>query len=65
MWWENKKTMKGIVNHEHEGKKWESKYSKSTGNDIEDVVLVDLDMVDFWCSHILIIHELLTKSISF
>lgn len=41
MWWENKKTMKGIVNHEHEGKKWESKYSKSTGNDIEDVVLVD------------------------
>ena len=41
MWWENKKTMKGIVNHEHEGKKWESKYSKSTGNDVEDVVLVD------------------------
>ena len=41
MWWENKKTMKGIVNHEHEGKKWESKYSKSTGNEVEDVVLVD------------------------
>jgi hypothetical protein len=33
--------MKGIVNHEHEGKKWESKYSSSLGNQIEDVVLVD------------------------
>jgi hypothetical protein len=33
--------MKGIVNHEHEGKKWESKYSASLGNQIEDVVLVD------------------------
>ncbi len=33
--------MKGIVNHEHEGKKWESKYSSSLGNQIDDVVLVD------------------------
>ena len=24
-WWEDKKKMCGIVNHEHQGKKWESK----------------------------------------
>ena len=40
-WWEDFSKMKGIVNHEHEGKKWESKYSTSLGNQIEDVVLVD------------------------
>ena len=40
-WWEDTSKMKGIVNHEHEGKKWESKYSNSLGNKIEDVVLVD------------------------
>jgi glycosyltransferase involved in cell wall biosynthesis len=40
-WWEDFSKMKGIVNHEHEGKKWESKYSASLGNKIEDVVLVD------------------------
>jgi glycosyltransferase involved in cell wall biosynthesis len=40
-WWEDFSKMKGIVNHEHEGKKWESKYSSSLGNQIEDVVLVD------------------------
>ena len=39
--WEDFSKMKGIVNHEHEGKKWESKYSASLGNQIEDVVLVD------------------------
>lgn len=41
MWWEDKTRMRGIVNHEHEGKKWESKYSKNLGNKIDDVVLVD------------------------
>ena len=41
MWWEDKTRMRGIVNHEHEGRKWESKYSKSLGNKIDDVVLVD------------------------
>lgn len=41
MWWENKKKMRGVVNHEHEGKKWESKYSPSLGNKIEETVLVD------------------------
>lgn len=40
-WWEDPKKMRGIVNHEHEGKKWESKYSTSLGNKIDDVVLVD------------------------
>lgn len=40
-WWEDFSKMKGIVNHEHEGKKWESKYSSSLGNQIDDVVLVD------------------------
>ena len=41
MWWEEPVKMRGIVNHEHEGKKWESKYSTSIGNQIDDVVLVD------------------------
>lgn len=40
-WWEQRKKMHGIVNHEHEGKKWESKYSPSLGNDIKEVVVVD------------------------
>ena len=40
-WWEDPSRMRGIVNHEHEGKKWESKYSQSLGNGIDDVVLVD------------------------
>jgi len=40
-WWEDFSKMKGIVNHEHEGKKWESKYSQSKGNELDDVVLVD------------------------
>ena len=40
-WWEDFSKMKGIVNHEHEGKKWESKYSPSLGNKLDDVVLVD------------------------
>lgn len=41
MWWEDPSRMRGIVNHEHEGKKWESKYSTSLGNKVEPVVLVD------------------------
>ncbi len=40
-WWEDFSKMKGIVNHEHGGKKWESRYSASSGNQIDDVVLVD------------------------
>jgi glycosyltransferase involved in cell wall biosynthesis len=41
MWWENRKKMVGIVNHEHEGKKWESKYSDSLNNNILETVVVD------------------------
>jgi len=41
MWWEDRSKMYGIVNHESEGKKWESKYSNSLGNDIKEVVVVD------------------------
>jgi hypothetical protein len=41
MWWEDFSKMRGIVNHEHNGKKWESKYSENKGDGIDDVVLVD------------------------
>jgi hypothetical protein len=41
MWWEDKRKMIGIVNHKHEGKKWESKYSKSWGDDVTQSCLVD------------------------
>lgn len=41
MWWEDRTKMFGIVNHENEGKKWESRYSESLGNDIKEVVTVD------------------------
>jgi len=40
-WWEDFSKMKGIVNHENGGKKWESKYSVSKGNQLDDVLLVD------------------------
>ena len=41
MWWEDRSKMVGIVNHEHEGKKWESKYCNSLGNNIKDTIIVD------------------------
>ena len=41
MWWEDKRKMIGIVNHKHEGKKWESKYSKSWGDEISECCFVD------------------------
>jgi glycosyltransferase involved in cell wall biosynthesis len=40
-WWEDKKKMHGIVNHEHQGKKWESKYSEDLGKKIKETVIVD------------------------
>ena len=40
-WWEDRRKMVGIVNHEHDGKKWESKYSDSQGNTIKETILVD------------------------
>lgn len=41
MWWEDRTKMYGIVNHENDGKKWESKYSESLQNSIKEVVVVD------------------------
>lgn len=41
MWWEDRRRMVGIVNHEHEGRKWESKYSQSLGKDISPTIIVD------------------------
>lgn len=40
-WWEIQTEMVGIVNHEHEGKKWTSKYSESKGNKLDETVIVD------------------------
>ena len=40
-WWDEKNQMVGIVNHEHEGKKWESKYSESFENGICETLIVD------------------------
>lgn len=40
-WWEDRSKMIGIVNHKHEGKKWESRYSKSWGNELNEVLIVD------------------------
>ena len=40
-WWEVPQTMVGVVNHEHEGKKWVNNYSNNLGNRLDDVVIVD------------------------
>ena len=40
-WWEDRRKMIGIVNHEHEGKKWASKYSDDLNNNIKQTVIVD------------------------
>jgi glycosyltransferase involved in cell wall biosynthesis len=40
-WWDERKKMVGIVNHESEGKKWESKYSESFENGICQTLMVD------------------------
>lgn len=40
-WWEDTSKMVGIVNHESDGKKWESKYSEDLLSEIKDVVIVD------------------------
>ena len=41
MWWQDRKKMVGIVNHENGGKKWESRYADSVGNLILETVIVD------------------------
>lgn len=40
-WWEDFTKVKGIVNHDSGGKKWESKYSISQGNQLDEVLLID------------------------
>ena len=40
-WWEDFSKMHGAVNHESDGKKWLSRYSKDIGNQLDEVVLVD------------------------
>lgn len=40
-WWENKKEMRGIVEHQNGDKSWVSKYSSDIGNKIDDTVIVD------------------------
>ena len=40
-WWEDRKKMIGIVNHEHGGKKWASKYSEDLNKKIKETVMVD------------------------
>ena len=40
-WWEDFSKMHGAVYHEHEGRRWLSRYSKDIGNYLDDVVLVD------------------------
>jgi len=40
-WWENKKSMLGIVNHESGGKLWTSNYSRNMGNQLKESLIVD------------------------
>jgi glycosyltransferase involved in cell wall biosynthesis len=40
-WWEVRRKMIGIVNHESGGKKWTSKYSEDLGKSIRETVVVD------------------------
>lgn len=40
-WWSNRNKMVGIVNHENDGKKWESKYSNGFLNQVLDVCIID------------------------
>lgn len=41
MWWDNSSKMVGIINHEHEGKKWTSTYSKDLKNKVAQCCLID------------------------
>ena len=40
-WWEDFNKMHGAVYHEHEGKRWLSRYSTDIGNSLDEVLLVD------------------------
>ena len=46
-WWEDMTKMSGIVNHEHEGRKWESKYSNSVLDILQEVCLIDGVFISF------------------
>jgi hypothetical protein len=46
-WWEDRTKMYGVVNHEHEGKKWSSKYSQNEENDIKQTAIVDGLFISF------------------
>ena len=52
MWWEIPETMYGIVNHQNDGKKWESKYSKDLKNNIEETIIIDGLFISFLKSRI-------------
>jgi len=41
MWWEDRRKMIGIVNHESEGKKWTSKYADDLNNNIKQTIIID------------------------
>jgi hypothetical protein len=40
-WWEDRSKMFGVVNHEHEGKKWVSRYSQNEEHEVKQTVIVD------------------------
>ena len=40
-WWEDRSKMFGVVNHEHQGKKWQSKYSQNEEHEVKQTVIVD------------------------
>jgi hypothetical protein len=40
-WWEDRSKMFGVVNHEHGGKKWASKYSQNEEHEVKQTVIVD------------------------
>jgi len=40
-WWDQLNLLLGVVNHEHEGKSWTTKYSSSFGNRILQALVVD------------------------
>jgi len=40
-WWTDQTKMVGVVNHENNGKKWESKYAIGIPNSIHDVCIID------------------------
>lgn len=40
-WWENRDSLQGQVGHINQGKRYVSKYSKSFGDDIKEVIVID------------------------